>query len=88
MATTSRADIILTPAWQDIAATDTGLASVDIAIQNNSDGPSPIYVVFGGASAPTETGGVLLERKQVITGNAANVWVRASLAGKITPTIL
>ena len=74
MATASQADITATGTWTDATAANSGLASVDVLFQNI--GRDVVFVVFGGASAPSGVSGVKLGPLDSIQGNAANVWVR------------
>lgn len=73
--TATQADITVDGTWEDIAATDTDLASVDVLIQNK--GNNPVLVFFGGGSAPTGNQGPYLLPGVATTGNAANIWVKA-----------
>lgn len=82
MPTATQADYTVTPAWADLAAAQTATANVSTQIQNKGTGS--LQVVFGGASAPvSDNAGFYLKQGEVITGTAANIWVRASGGGKL-----
>lgn len=84
MATASLNDFTVTDQWQDVAATVTGIASVDAVLQNVGD--ATVQVVFAGASAPTGKTGIRLYYLDSVQGNAANVWARCADPGE-TSTI-
>lgn len=82
-------DHAVTSTWVDIVDTLSSVASTDTLIQNVDK--SDVFVVAGGASAPTNKTGVILGYKESIQVNAANVWVRkvgSSQSGRIGVTTL
>lgn len=92
MATATQADIAVSTSWTDIVVVNGALASVNLAIQNKSNAGEIIYVVFGGSSPATLTGGTVLQPGDSVTGNAAAIWVRGPSGGntddKIGVTLL
>lgn len=74
MATSTLADQALTTAWVDLTVALPTLASADATYQNQ--GGEPVAVVFGGGSAPTGKSGIVLGPREIVSGNAVNVWAR------------
>ena len=70
----TQTDFAITNQWQNITAALTAAASVDAVYQCVSQ--DTIQIVKGGATAPTGKTGLLLDFKDSVQLNDANVWVR------------
>lgn len=87
MATETLTDIAVTSAWQNVVTTHAAAASRDVLIQNR--GEDDIEAVAGGASVPVGKSGVNLNRDEsVIFSSAGNIWLRCSVAGVVSITLL
>lgn len=75
MATQTLDDVDVTDAWEDLTVTHASLVSAAATIQNVQN--TPIAVVFGGGTTPTDKSGIVLGPREWVTGAAANVWARA-----------
>jgi hypothetical protein len=87
MATAGQVDFPATSQWQDVTGTIGDVASADVALQFKGRGVGQVF--FGGGSAPaSDDYGKILEHGDSITGNSANVWVRAAQGGSFAVTLL
>ena len=82
MTTASQPRIIANSAWQDIAAGNTALASVDVLLQNLDH--ETLQVICG--NSPSGQAPVHLDLHDSITVNAAKIWVRGN--GPFSATVL
>lgn len=83
MATKGLADFTVTTAWQDVIATLTAAASVDVCVQNVCPNPNVRIQVAGAtaaATAPAGTG-LLLGQYDSVTTNSGSLWVRSEAGG-------
>lgn len=70
------AAIPVTTAWLDLTVAYPSLASADTWMQNN--GLSPLRVAYSSLdTAPTTSGGVIINQGGIWGGNAAHIWVQA-----------
>lgn len=75
MATVSQNDFIATIHWRNLVAENSATANVEVLIQNHDK--SDLFVVFGGATAPTTMSGVRIAKYDSVQGNASAIWIRA-----------
>lgn len=80
---TSYNDVAVTATWVDLTVANAALVSSACVIQRKDQGAFPLYVFFGGGSAPTsDNAGVLLRTLgESVDGTAAKIWVRADQLG-------
>ncbi len=88
MPSSTLGDVPVTGAWTDIVATRASAASVPVLVQNV--GAGPIFLAWGGGSAPGVTvSGVLLNPTDSMSGTAANIWVKSgAVQGAVAVTVL
>lgn len=88
MATATQTDIAVTDDWTNLVVTNATLASVDVAIQNKPKSREPVFVVWGGSKPTDSNAGFLVNGADVITGNAAAIWVRSAAPGEVGVVLL
>lgn len=83
MATKGLADFTVTTTWQDVIATLTSAASVNVVAQNICPNPNVRIQVAGGtASATAPAGsGLTLGQYESVTTNSGSLWVRSDGGG-------
>lgn len=79
--TISFPSVSLTGAFVDLAVASPAIASVDVFYQNM--GSNPLYLYFGGTTAPAATDGIVLKPGDSFQGNAAHVWARGDGSSKL-----